>query len=560
MLSRWTHVITILLLVIVLPGCATYSAGLEPVFADLKKGNFQDSEDQLKKALSPDGADGLLYYLELGVIRHLDGNYIASNRAFEEAERLAEQLETTSLINATLSMFSNARQANYAGQSHEKLLINYYKALNYLGIAEQATDNNARLDALEGSRVEARRLIMKLNDLNDRIGTYQQRNDDADSTYNRILQLFNALSGDVIDENKLTYRDDAMAHYLTGLSFEMNGEYDDARISYQKSAESYQQGYAEQFRLGQDITAQAWFDTARMMKLAGGYDSELSKLKADKLTADQRQQLDQVSRKDAQLLVIEHKGFAPPLEELNVQLWADPKTRTLKLQPLAGNNRDAWAWFYLLYADKGAYNVLMAYLDGRSGNFPFTPFQKTIYLGPLWSEVESLNLDTAIGSFLRVAVPYYKPPTRLGASTLEIDSGEGPADMTLYPAASPAQMGIQQRLVNSSSDIQIAMARAALKSLSVKAVTGSDSTGLLSLAGGLLSQLSEASETRSWQLLPSDIRIRRLTLPAGEHKLSLTSELEPGITEHHQTTVNLQAGEIALWQVRSMGKTPTTDY
>ena len=581
MLSHCTRFLTITCLLLWLNGCATYSAGLQPMYNDLKQGNFQASEDKLKQALSPNGADRLLYFLELGVIQHLDGDYAASNQSFEQAERVSEQLETTSIMNQTLAMFSNARQADYAGQMHEKLLINYYKALNYLGLASQASSRNQKLDALDGARVEARRMIIKLNDLNDQLGDYEEAKADSDSSFNKIMKLLSALNGEQFDKNTLIYRDDALAHYLTGLSFEMNGEYDDARISYRKAAESYEQGYAEQFRLGADMTRQAWLDTARMMRFSGGFDDEIKDIAEHKLTAEQRDALQQASPNDAQLMVVEHKGFAPPLEEMNLQMWADPNTRSLKIRPISGG-RDAWTWFYMLYADKGVYNIITAYLDAKAGNFPITPFVKTIYLGPLWSTVEDLNLDTAISGFLRVTVPYYKPLPVLGSSNLQIapvniannTQASGPVNsqanarplqqaqkLTLEKAASPAQMGLQQKLLTSSSEIQQALARSAIKALSVKSIGSSvDSSGLLAFAGGLLTQLTEASETRSWQLLPQDIRIRRMTLAAGEYDLTLTSELETGIRENHNTRMTLKPGQIGLWQVRSMGNTPTTDY
>ncbi|MDO6804308.1 hypothetical protein Q4595_17810, partial [Wenyingzhuangia sp. 1_MG-2023] len=141
-----------ILFLLLLQGCATYGAGLGAVLEDVKQGNFAASEAQLKQALSPGGSDRLLYYLELGVIRHLNADYRGSNQAFEQAERISEQLETTSLVNSTLAMFSNARQADYAGQPHEKLLINYFKALNYLALAAGQEGRNERLDALDGAR------------------------------------------------------------------------------------------------------------------------------------------------------------------------------------------------------------------------------------------------------------------------------------------------------------------------------------------------------------------------------------------------------------------------
>jgi hypothetical protein len=200
-----------------------------------------------------------------------------------------------------------------------------------------------------------------------------------------------------------------------------------------------------------------------------------------------------------------------------------------------------------------------AYLDGTRNGFVFSPFTKTILLGPAWKQIEDLGLDKAIGTSLRVTVPYYRPPALLGESTLVVNTPGQARSLPLVKAASPAQLAIQERLLKSSSDIQQALARSALKAVSAQALGNSvDSQGVMSFIGKLAAQLSEAAETRSWILLPSDIRIRRLTLPAGDNELTLTSTLEPGVVDTHQTRMTLQPGQIALWQVRSLGNISTT--
>ena len=62
------------------------------------------------------------------------------------------------------------------------------------------------------------------------------------------------LNADLIDGEKLLYRQDAWVNYTIGLSFETNQEWDNARISYQKSAELYEQAYQKQYQLSEEIT------------------------------------------------------------------------------------------------------------------------------------------------------------------------------------------------------------------------------------------------------------------------------------------------------------------
>lgn len=548
------------LLVVVAQGCATYGADVQSVLTDVKRGDWASSEAALTQSLSSSGKDRLLYFMELGVIKHLQGDYVASNRNLERAERISESLETTSVTGEVLQLLSNARQGTYAGTTHEKLYVNYFKALNYIAIAEQSVDTTARLNALDGARVEIRRMNLQLNSLNDQEGDYEERQEDKEETSYKVFNIFNKLSGNLVDLDDFRYRDDAMAYYLAAVTYEMNGELDDARISYHKAAEAYEGGYTKQFRLDANITSQAWFDTVRVMRKAGGYESEWRKLARDKLTQAQRDELKDWDGK-AQLLVIEHKGLAPELAEMNIDLWANPTLKGFQMQPYVGmENRDALAWFYLLYADKGVYKALTAYLDGQRLEQYFNPFTKSILLGPAWSAVQEMGLDTAVGSSLRITVPYYPIPEPMGPSRLAVTNASGVRvenAQPLYKAASPAQLGIQERMVNASSDIHDALTRSAVKLLTAKSFGlggKDDSSGLLALAGKIATQLTEASETRSWLLLPNDIRIRRVPLEPGEYQLALTSELNAGQVATEATNKTLVAGDIAIWQVRSLPK------
>jgi len=553
-----------LLMLVILQGCATYGADVQNVLSDVRRGDWQASEASLKKSLSDSGDDRLLYFLELGVIKHLQGDYAGSNHLLDQAERIAENLETISLSGAFFELLSNPRQGSYAGTTHEKLYLNYFKALNYIAIAEQETRSDARLNALDGARVEIRRMNILLNSLNDEEGDYEQRQADKQQTSYKVFNVFNTLNGN-IDSDDFRFRDDAMAHYLAAVTYEMNGELDDARISYRKSAEAYEDGYAQQFRLDSAMIEQAWFDTIRVMRKAGGYASEWPALAKKKLTKQRRAELSAWDDK-AQLLVIEHKGLAPELQEMSIELWANPALKGFQMQPYVGlENRDALAWFYLLYADKGIYKAMTAYLDGQRLNEFFNPFTKTILLGPAWNAVQEMGLDAAIGSSLRITVPYYPIPDVMGASTLTVTGADGrqvggsssPSGV-LFKAASPAQLGIQERMVNAGHDIHEALTRSAVKLLTAQAFGLTDKKGegssLLALAGKLATQLTEASETRSWLLLPNDIRIRRLALTPGEYQLVLDSTLNAGQQVSEQVTKTLKANDITIWQVRSLPK------
>lgn len=545
----WRLLILLSALVLVqLAGCATYGSGVQQALTAVEEGDYAKAATQIQSSLSADGKDRLLYNLELGVVRHLEGNYAESNRLLEDAARISEALKKKQLRDSLMVMMSNPRNADYAGNTHEEMMIYYYKALNYLAIAGELPPGNARLDAVEGARIESRRLLLRLQALRNNEGSYNQYKDKEERTFSKVMDVFSVLVGNLVDTDDLTYRDDALAHYLTGVSFEMNEEYDNARISYLKAAESYESGYSEQFQLGNGMAQQAWFDVARMMRRSGFSDNETAQVTKGKLSETQRTLLDSVADK-SQLLVIEHKGRVPEKKELNLQLSINPNLRALELQPYFFEySQEEINWFYLLYADKMFYGLVADYLNATR-NFRVDFFTKTIFLGPLYDTAESMGLTNAIGNSLRVAVPYYGRPLDYGQSLLTIDQ----QTWALDPAASPQLMAIQEQMKNAGPEIRAALSRAAVKAITAAAIGSQDSTGILAFAGKLAAQLSDAAETRSWLLLPGEIQIRRLFLEPGDHTLTLDSHLTDNNRQQTQKQVSLKPGDIQLWTVRTTG-------
>jgi hypothetical protein len=538
-----------------LSGCATYGSGVDKALQAAQKGQYLDAEQSMASALTPTGVDRLLYHMELAVLKHLQGQYLESNQLLEVAEKIAEDLEVTSVSNSLAAFMTNPRYGNYSGADFEKVFINYYKTLNYMAISNGATTRNARLDAIENARIESRRLGIRLNALNSDKGTYAEQKDIDDQVFSQVLDVFSSLRGNLIDHDSLEYRDDAMAHYLTGITYEANGEYDNARISYQKAATSYEQGYSKQFDLGSDMISQAWFDTVRMMRLAGGYNNEWPRLATKKLSISQRKQLVEYDDK-SQIVVIEHVGIVPQRKEMNVQLSSDAGNRSLIVRPYYStlkSHREKLAWFYLVYADKSLANLLVHYRNNDFMNFILNDFQKTIYLAGAWNALTELGFIDAIGTGLRVTVPYYSPPKNTpGASFVKIAGNRFPMKL----AASPAKMGLNEQLLKANEDIRLALTRGVFKALTANkaaALAGGELGGFLAAVGKVASQLSDAAETRNWLMLPYEVRITRIPLDAGSYDMEMNSEVlkgKPLVIQNQQ--VILQENDIQVVQVRSM--------
>lgn len=547
--------LSIFILSLFLSGCATYGSGLDGALESAKSGDYLTAEGKLQAALKPEGVDRLLFHMELAVLKHLQGQYTESNQLLEKADRIAEALETSSVSNSIAAFMSNPRQGDYAGADFEKVFINYYKALNYIALSNSAPTRNGYFDAIESARIESRRLGIRLSALNSDKGNYTDLKDD-DALFSNLLDIFYSIRRDLIDSRQLEYRDDAMAHYLTGITYEANQEYDNARISYQKAATSYEDGFAKQFKLGDSMTKQAWFDVVRVMRLSGGYETEWPRLAKKKLSKKDIEQLEKYDNK-SQVVIIEHVGLVPQREEMNIELRANPNTQSLELRPYvvssSGQPLDMLAWFYLVYADKSLLDMAINYYDASFHGFNLNGFTKTIALGPAWQGVEETGLLNAIGPGLRITVPYYAPPkNKPGDSFALVDGKRFP----LNPASNPAIMGINEQILNAGSDIELALIRGAFKALTAQKtadLAGGDFGSILASVGRLASQLTDAAETRNWLMLPFEIRVTRVPLDAGDHDIAIHSVVHKGkqaVKQHHK--IILQENEIKVVQVRSM--------
>ncbi len=555
------RVVALVIFSIYLAGCATYGQDVRIGLDLAQSGQYNQAASALEKALDPKGDDRLLYYTELGVVYHLAGDYEKSNKLLQTAERIAEDLYTKRVSDILTTAMSNPRQGVYRAADFERVFINYYKALNYFMMAANSQTKAKKEQALEGARIESRRMDMILSSIEHEKGSYKEQADKEKSMFSKLMRIFQLISGEIIDKNKIVYRNDAFGHYLAGVIYEQHQEYDDARVAYQKSASLYDSGYQKQYSLDSSMTEQAWFDTIRMMQKSGGWENEWPLLSQSKLSKAKRTSLRDFNR-NGHLLVIEHSGIVPERDEMNMILTADLNTQEMVISPiLVGDKQrqlDQRFWFFALYADKGIKDLLSAAYEQRMvPAFLQFGLVKREYLGPLWGVADGLGLVNVLKDGMRITVPYYRISdfTKPGSSTLTV-AGK---DHKLILGQSVSNMAIQQQLLASSTDLQEAMARAAFKNLSVAkaASLGGNASAVLGFIGKIAANASSAAETRNWLLLPKQIKITRIPLPAGEHDVKLASKLGNGKRTQKSTKVDIKAGKMSVWKVRSFGQKPT---
>lgn len=180
-------------------GCASYVDRMAPVKAELRRHNVQAALARLDARFEGHD-DDLVYLMERGLLLRHAGRLQESNVTFERAEQRAEDLYTKSVSQNVASLLTSDAILPYEGEDFERVLINYYRALNYLDLGQ-----------VEGALVECRKVQRKLQ--------FYEEFHDGDKKY----------------------RTDPFVHYLMGLIQESAGEMNDAYISFKKAVEGFQE-------------------------------------------------------------------------------------------------------------------------------------------------------------------------------------------------------------------------------------------------------------------------------------------------------------------------------
>lgn len=187
----------LLLAMLVLSGCATYSSSFGVVQRNLAAQDFDGALQILEKQADAKN-DRVLYLLNKGMVLRMKRDFAGSNIALEAAKTEMNRLYAESISENALSFVVNDATVSYAGDDYEQVLVHLYKALNYLELGQ-----------LNEARVEALQVDIKLREL-----------------------------GENIPDSKFT--EDALSRYLTGMIYEELGEWSDAMIAYRKAYQAYQ--------------------------------------------------------------------------------------------------------------------------------------------------------------------------------------------------------------------------------------------------------------------------------------------------------------------------------
>ena len=163
------------------------------------------------------------------------------------------------------------------------------------------------------------------------------------------------------------------------------------------------------------------------------------------------------------------------------------------------------------------------------------------------------------GYIVKIAFPrYQKVPYKISGARVRVD---GLAETTLElvePLGAIAEQGLENRKTRIALK---AIARATTKYLARKLAQkqaeerGGAGMGLLaSLAGSVLTEISEQADIRSWRTLPDRILIGRLSLPPGNHSLTVeyTSGRNKVVSTRIIKNVKLRAGQTRFFLLHTL--------
>ena len=206
-----------------------------------------------------------LYYFDLGVLYHYNGNYKESAQNFDKAEKIYDDLYTHSVTNEAAAIVTNDNIRPYRARPFEVLVLHEMQIMNYL----------AQRD-IDGAMVEVSRAQKAMTEL------YQKDNDKTN--------------------------DNGFLRYLTAIVYEMAGEPDEAAIAYYKTVRAYDENILNLPKEAREFVIENLIRSDR--------EDDLKKLKLDN-------SIETTKAKAAydlgqEIIIVSYAGHGPILTELKM--------------------------------------------------------------------------------------------------------------------------------------------------------------------------------------------------------------------------------------------------
>ncbi|MGK0441875.1 MAG: hypothetical protein ACJA0N_001680 [Pseudohongiellaceae bacterium] len=187
--------LSVLVVIMLLCGCVAQHR-INALAQSLEVDGAESSLLELNE-IKPSQRDRVQYLLNRGTLYRLNDRLAASTQDLETAKNIMRTLQATSLIESIGAVSINETVRSYAGTPSERVLVHTMLAFNYL---QQGNLDGARVEMLQA-------------------GITMREVADGESLRGQL----------------------ASSHYLTGLIYELNDEWDNAMISYRNTAKIFDQ-------------------------------------------------------------------------------------------------------------------------------------------------------------------------------------------------------------------------------------------------------------------------------------------------------------------------------
>lgn len=475
--------------------------------------------------------DKLLYYFDLAMTAHLAGDYEKSNKALSAAEKAIEDLYTKSVSKQAASFIVNDNVKDYAGEDFEMVMVHLVGALNFLFMGD-----------LDGALVEARKVDLKLKVVNERAGG-----------------------------KKVAYQTDAFARYLAGLMQENRGsteELNEAFISYRQALDAYANLYQKEYKT--PVPTALVNDVLRTAANLGfrEEEEELRQKYAPNAPPTQR------GKTSGEVVVVHYTGLAPEKIDFVTQVGAGCGAAFMQIQQQdPSTSADDMKQIKMVMTILGAVATVGAAVATTSQNC------SSGLMGAYAVSTDSTDQGTskgmravgavaAGGDVFTIALPDFKRrafPIKGSEVVVAGASGPGIKSDLVEDVEAIGVQSLKDRIGRvigkavARSFIKFALAQGSGKA--AEKLPGGKLTGfLVKSAVAATGSATEEADKRSWRILPAQIRIARVPLPAGKHQLNVnlldengrivgTQPIEAEVKDGKRTFVR-----IVTMQAKGVGK------
>lgn len=127
--------IGLLVVMLALSGCATYSYQARPSFDDYSAGRFKTAVEQ-HRSVHAGRVNRLLYLMNQGMMEHAAGEYATSTRTTQAAIERAEAFAHTSVAATAESVATNDSAMPYRGSLADQIYLHTIQMLNYAALGD----------------------------------------------------------------------------------------------------------------------------------------------------------------------------------------------------------------------------------------------------------------------------------------------------------------------------------------------------------------------------------------------------------------------------------------